>query len=286
MLIRVRTVLLLVLAAVAAADALFATVASPTDGASASRVGDPLALVPTPLVARYGTDAVYAQRAVTRDLGGKTPATPDAALNGPQYTYVDVKGWKSPAMASGLSFAVPGAGQLYAGSSRGYAFLGVEAVAVAAFLKYRVDTRDKRDQYFNYVGDPNQSGSRFSFDRLAATVSPEELARLKSIYAKDPREFYDIVTTTDTYSSGWDDPTVGGAEARTTADSYRDDVNSLSNRSRLGLFVALTNHVVSTIDALHLARLNNVALTQNLSLRIRMRPGSRQSYGLTLTQKF
>jgi len=120
--IRVRTVLLLVLAAVAAAcpcaraaDALFATVASPADGASASRVGDPLALVPTPLVARYGTDAVFAQRAVTRDLGGKTPATPDAALNGPQYTYVDVKGWKSPAVASGLSFAVPGAGQLYAG---------------------------------------------------------------------------------------------------------------------------------------------------------------------------
>jgi len=272
---------------VRAADARFAVSATPTDGGTPARVADPLRLVPASVAARYGADAVYAQRAITHDLG-KTPATPEpGAPIGPQYTYVDVKGWKSPVTASGMSLALPGAGQLYAGSRTGYVFLGVEAVAVAAFLKYRGDSQTKRDQYFGYVGDPNQSGSRFSFDRLAATVSPDELARLKAIYAKDPREFYDIVTTTDSYASGWDDPTVGGSEARSTADGFRDDVNSLSQRSRLGLFVALTNHVVSTIDALHLARLNNLNLTQNLSLRFKLRPGGpRQSYGLTLTQKF
>jgi len=270
-----------------AADALFAVAVAPGDGGSAAHGADPLGLVPVSVGSRYGADAVYAQRSITRDLG-KTPATPEpGAPIGPQYTYVDVKGWKSPVTASGMSLALPGAGQLYAGSRTGYVFLGVEAVAVAAFLKYRGDSQTKRDQYFNYVGDPNQSGSRFSFDRLAATVSPDELARLKAIYAKDPREFYDIVTTTDSYESGWDDATASGSDARSTADGYRDDVNSLAQRSRLGLFVALTNHVVSTIDALRLARLNNVALTQNLSLRFKIRPGGpRQSYGVTLTQKF
>jgi hypothetical protein len=271
---------------VEAADALFAVSATPTDAGAPTPASDPLRLVPASVGARYGADAVYAQRAITHDLGN-TPAAPEpGAPIGPQYTYVDVKGWKSPVTASGLSLALPGSGQLYAGSRTGYVFLGVEAVAVAAFLKYRGDSQNKRDQYFGYVGDPNQSGSRFSFDRLATTVSPDELARLKAIYAKDPREFYDIVTTNANYATGWDDPTVGGSEARATADGYRDDVNSLSQRSRLGLFVALTNHVASTIDALHLARLNNFALTQNLSLRFRMRPGARQSYGLTLTQKF
>lgn len=263
-----------------AADALFA---SPPPDAQAA---DPLALVPTLAVPNFGPDVVLAERAITRDLG-KTPAGaqgPEAG--GTQYTYVDVKGWKSPGAASALSFAVPGAGQIYSGAKTGYVFLGVEAIAVAAYVKYRGDSNGKRDQYFSYVGDPNSSGSRFSFDRLAATVSPDELARLKAIYAKDPHEFYDIVTTNDSYASGWDDPSVGGAEARTTADGFRSDVNSLLRKSRVGLFVALTNHVVSTLDALRVARLNNVALTQNLSMKIKLHPGAHQNYGLVLTQRF
>ncbi len=247
---------------------------------------DRLALVPTLAVPRLGADVALAERAITRDLG-KTPADaqgPGAA--GSQYQYVEVKGWKSPGAASALSFAVPGTGQLYSGAKTGYVFLGVEAVAVAAYVKYHGDSNGKRDQYFSYVGDPNSSSSRFSFDRLAATVSPDELARLKAIYAKDPHEFYDIVTTNDSYASGWDDPTVGGAGARSTADGFRSDVNSLLHKSRVGLIVALTNHVVSTIDALRIAHLNNVALTQNLSMKIKVHPGAHQNYGLVLTERF
>jgi hypothetical protein len=263
---------------------LLAQAPAPLASADLRTAADPLALVPALALPDYGPDAVLAQRAIPHDLGKAAPKGPEAA--GPQYTYVDVKGWKSPAAASGLSLAVPGAGQLYAGSKSGYVFLGVEAVAVAAFVKYRADRNDKRDQYFAYVGDPTQSSSRFSFDRLAASVSPDELARLKAIYAQDPREFYDIVTTSSSYTGGWDDPQVGGPDARATADDYRMNVNSLSRKSRFGLFVALTNHVVSTIDALRIARLNNVALTQNLSMKVKLHPGPHQSYALTFTQKF
>jgi len=259
-----------------AADALFAA-APPGPYAN-----DPLALVPALALPHFGADVVLAERAISRGVGkaADAPKGPDTA--GPQYTYVEVKGWKSPGVASGMSLAVPGAGQLYSGAKSGYVFLGVEAIAVAAYVRYRGESRDRRDQYFGYVGDPTQSSSRFSFDRLAGTVSPDELDRLKAIYAKDPHEFYDIVTTTSSYSAGWDDP----ATERATSDGFRGNVNSLDRKSRLGLFIALTNHVVSTIDALRVARLNNVALTQNLSMKIKLRPGAHQSYGVTLTQKF
>jgi len=262
-----------------ASDTLFAD-------APATHAHDPLSLVPSLAVPHFGPETVLAERAITRELGKHTDGAQGPDATDARYTYVDVKGWKSPGAASGMSLVLPGSGQLYAGDKSGYVFLGVEAVAVAAYVKYRGDSRDQRDKYFGFIGDPTQSNSRFSFDRLAATVSPDELERLKTIYARDPHEFYDIVTTTDSYAAGWDDQSASGSHDRATADSYRGDVNSLTRKSRIGLFVALTNHVVSTIDALRVARLNNVALTQNLSMKIKLHPGAHQSYGVTLTQKF
>jgi hypothetical protein len=66
-----------------------------------------------------------------------------------------------------------------------------------------------------------------------------------------------------------------------------DEVNNLDRKSNFGLATLIANHLVATVDALHLARINNIALKQNLTLKIKARPlGHRQSYGFTLTQKF
>jgi hypothetical protein len=230
-----------------------------------------------------GPELRLAQRSITRDLGKRTDEV------GPEYAYVDVAGWKSPGQASLMSLAVPGTGQIYAGStSRGVVFLGVEAVAAFAYIKYNNDSHGKQDQYFTYVGDPNDPNSRFSFARLDGSVPPEELARLEEIYQKDPREFYDMVSTVDTYSAGWGDPDpdISGSGARSTAQDYIDEVESLGRKSNVGLYTMIANHLVSAVDALHLTRMNNFALRENLSLRIKVRPGPHQSYGMTLTQKF
>ncbi|MEP7027831.1 MAG: hypothetical protein ABI960_04475 [Candidatus Eisenbacteria bacterium] len=246
--------------------------------------GRTLAVMPLLQADSETPELVLAQRSITRDLGKRT----DEVGPEPEFAYVDVPGWKSPGTASLLSMALPGAGQLYAGSKSGFVFLGVEAVAVLAYVKYRGDSHEKRDQYFGYVGDPNQPGSRFSFERLAGTVSTEELERLRKIYEKDPREFYDEVSTNDVYAGGWTDPNpdIGADGARSTAQAYLDEVESLGRKSRVGLFAAIANHVAGTVDALHLARMNNLALRENLSLKVKVRPGAHQSYGLTLTQKF
>ena len=63
--------------------------------------------------------------------------------------------------------------------------------------------------------------------------------------------------------------------------------HSYGNKSNFGLFTLIANHLVSAIDALNIARLNNIALKENLSMRVKIDPGSkREAYGIAFTQKF
>lgn len=230
----------------------------------------------TPLV---GGDAapelLLAQRAIERDLRG--PGTTE-----PAYAMVDVPGWKSEAGAAAMSLALPGTGQLYAGSKRGYLYLGVEAVALLSYATFQAKRDDKRDEYYAFVGDPNDAASRFSFDRLAGQVSPEELARLRTIYEKDRAEFYQSVTLEAQYAAGWQDP-----DERYDAQAIADDADRNDNKSRLGFYTLIANHLVSAFDALNLARFNNIALRDNMTLKLKLRPGTRHgSYAFTVTQKF
>lgn len=227
-------------------------------------------------------ELLLAQRSIERDFGKTTNEIGPEA----EYAYVDIPGWKDPGKASLMSAVVPGTGQLYAGSKRGYIFLGVEAVAMMAYFKYRSDSHESRDTYYSYVGDPNDPASRFAFSRLHGSIPAEEVARLEEIYAKDPREFYDEVTTNDQLAAGWGD---SGTETgqRSQAATYMDEVNNLDRKSNFGLATLIANHLVSTVDALRLARINNIALRDNMTLKIKARPmGHSPSYGLTLTTKF
>ena len=94
------------------------------------------------------------------------------------------------------------------------------------------------------------------------------------------------MTTNDTYAAGWSDDGTNTGQ-RSQAATYMDEVNNLDRKSNVGLATLFANHLVATVDALHLARINNLALTDKLTLRIKARPyGRNQSYGMTLTQKF
>ena len=246
-----------------------------------------LELVPALVAGEGEPSLLLAQRAIQHDEPAP-PAVAPGAVGKPGYTYVDVKGWRSPGRAAALSFVVPGTGQLYSGSSRGYLLLGFEAVALFSYAKFRSDRNDKRAEYFTYVGDPNDAGSRFSFDRLSSSVDAGEVARLRAIYANDPREFYDLVASDNRYAGGWvANPADGNpVTTRNNALDFADEVDRLGRKSRLGLFVAMANHLVAAADALHLARLNNIALQDNLSLKLRLKPGARGSYTATLVRKF
>ncbi len=234
-----------------------------------------LNLVPALVTGDTNPQLLLAQRAIQRDLHG-TPE-PEAP-----YALVDVPGWKSVGGAAAMSLALPGTGQLYTGSKRGYLYLGVEAVALLSYATFHAKSTMKRDEYYAYVGDPNQLESRFSFDRLGNDIAPEELSRLRTIYERNPAEFYQAVTLQAQYAGGWTDP-----DDRYDAQSISEAADTQRSRSRVGLYTAIANHLVSAVDALNLARFNNFALRENMTLKLRLRPGLRHgSYAFTLTQKF
>lgn len=217
---------------------------------------------------------LLAQRAIERDLDG-TPAdqTP--------YTTVDIPGWKSVGGAAAMSLVVPGTGQLYAGSKRGYLYLGIEAAALIGYATFNSKSDDTRAEFYSYVGDPNDAASRFSFDRLGASVSSEEVARLRTIYEKDKAEFYDTVTKVDTYANGW-----AQTDMRVSAVDLSDEMDSQGHKSDIAFYTLIANHIVSAVDALNIARLTNHQLREDLTLKLKLKPGAHGSYAFTLTQKF
>ena len=234
-----------------------------------------LDLVPVLVTGETKPELELAQRAIQRDLGGSPAAEAP-------YVLVDVPGWKSEGGAAAMSLALPGTGQLYAGSKRGYLFLGVEAVALLSYATFQAKSETRRDEYHAYVGDPNQGESRFSFDRLGNDVSSEELNRLRTIYERNPAEFYQAVTLQAQYAGGWSDP-----DERFDAQAISEDADTQRSRSRFGLYTAIANHLVSAVDALNLARFNNFALRENMTLKLKLRPSLKHgSYAFTLTQKF
>jgi hypothetical protein len=235
-----------------------------------------LALVPALVTGESHPELVYAQRAIDRGMNGP-PVTPAEPMS-----EVDIEGWKSVGRAGASSLLIPGTGQLYVGQSRGYVFLGVEALALVGYATFKSKGNDQRDEYYSYVGDPNQPDSRFSFERYAASADPAEVDRLRTIYEKDKSEFYDQVTINAKYSTGWSDP-----DDRYDARAVAEDAEKSMKRANNSLYILIANHLVSAVDALNLARFNNIALRENLSLKLKLRPGLRHSsYGLALTQRF
>ena len=234
----------------------------------------PLERVPVLVGGDKTPELLLAQRAIQRDFGPDTPPEP--------YAVVDIPGWKSVGGAAAMSFVLPGTGQLYTGNKRGYLFLGVEAVALLGYATFQSQSDKKTDEYHEYVGDPNDPESRFSFDRLAGQVPAEEMSRLRTIYERDPDEFYQAVTLQGQYAAGWSNP-----DERYDAQVVAEDADKQRGRSRASSYVLIANHLVSAFDALNLARFNNIALRENMTLKLKLKPSLRHgSYAFTLTQKF
>jgi hypothetical protein len=228
---------------------------------------------------------LLAQRAIA--LPPEVDVTPEKPDDSTVYKYVEVEGWRPPALAGLMSAAVPGTGQLYSGSKSGYIFLGVEAVALASYLHFSNKEDDARDDAQQYAGDPYSTSSRWSFDELsAAGVTNEEVERLQRIYASDRIEFYNRIASESRYLAGW-----RGIGQEETAEregylSLDDDREGAARAARASLFAVITNHVVSTVHAIREARLNNFRLTEDLSLKVDGRTGSKSKVGATLTLKF
>lgn len=230
---------------------------------------------------------------------------------------------KSPTKAFLLSALLPGMGELYAGSNRGYIFLGIEAASWITFASYRMSANDKEDELYAYA-DGNFAIAAFEDGCVGQPGQPcqEALDSINNFYENDKGEYYEIISKNPIYKPGWGvdvqsdgsftyencpidlncppDPTQPGQEAAyrawvadqaaaqdfdySTYNGLRDDRNSLDSTARSATMVVLVNHLVSAFDALMVARSFNADLPQGVSMDLKIK-GSFSNPGAKLVFK-
>jgi hypothetical protein len=198
---------------------------------------------------------LLAQRAIDREWGLSEDSV---------YAEVDIPGWKSDALAMGLSAAVPGSGQWYVGSPRWWWFAGAEILGWTVFGVNQARAGEFRDNASGYAGNPADPASNWSFERFAQATGMDP-AEVKRLYEGDREAFYDLIGSDDRALAGWKSDPVN---TRTYFADQRDLSEDRLKVSHWASSLLWINHMISAWDALRAARFHNASLPQGAILRI------------------
>jgi len=164
------------------------------------------------------------------------------------------EGLKSVTKAAFLSFLLPGAGEIYAGSqTRGKIFLSVEASFWAGFFGFRTYGSWLKRDYRNYAASRagvNLAGKPDDFfDDLAFYDNRDEYNQFARLYHRDDVAPY---PENDFWNWEWDSPY--------SKSYYRDLKNRSKSAYRKALYMmglSLVNRIVSVVDAMKAVRSYN-----------------------------
>jgi hypothetical protein len=157
------------------------------------------------------------------------------------------EGMKSTAKAALLSLILPGAGEIYGGSStKGKIFILSEASVWAGFFAFRTYGSWLEDDYRVYAASRAkanlQGKSDGFFDQLAFYDSRDQYNQFALLYYRGERQPY---PEDDFWYWAWD--------SRESRAHYRDLKNRSKDASRRALYMAglsLVNRIVSVVDAM------------------------------------
>lgn len=207
--------------------------------------------------------ATIGARAQTESVGAALPESDSAYLPSAERL--------SPGRAFLSSAIVPGTGQLYGGSSRGYAYLAGEALLAVGYVLSRSDAKDIEQEYideiragvtFDGVGSFdswNQEDFEHAtdYDNWLNTYTDDNgqpLDRVGKFYWKDIVDF----RTQDPRDPAQGD--IPDSPSRLVSKALRTESNDAFKRTRGILGVIIFNHLVSAIDARISARSHNTKL--------------------------
>ncbi len=183
----------------------------------------------------------------------------------------------NPGLAFLMSAVLPGSSQLYMGSKRGYAYLGVEAAGWFARTHY-LDAGDKRRTEYEAFARRHWSLKRYrdSFDDDRCLYTAANDSVLVHYWENDRQQYYESIGKYDRYRCGWDDFAETHDPADNRADSpnrsrYRDmrrQGNDLLDNARLSLGFLFLNRVVSGVDAFRIARARSSGFATYSGLRL------------------
>jgi hypothetical protein len=221
-------------------------------GARAGELGAAPALI------SQRTPRISAARRHAQILSQRADPAPDVLL-----LEEDTPPVRKPGVAFLLSALVPGAGQLYNGNKRGYAFLGLEAMSWFARLSY-LDAGDRKQDDYESFANRHWSYPRFrdtaGQDGCLWTADADSLIR--AYQESDPKQYYEEIANADSYRCGWDDfsesydPSDPNAFSPRRVDyrKQREKANQLKDRANLAVAGLVLNRIVSAVDAFRVAR--------------------------------
>ena len=232
---------------------------APTYGAPLPRAAFTLTseLAPTVLHGAKDVPELWlAQRSIDRDWGPSDDST---------YRVVDIPGYKSEGWAMMMSAAVPGTGQLYVGESSGWLFLLAEAAGWAGHYLVRDRGESLSRDAANYVGDPTDSSSTWSFARYTEATGTSA-TQMEVLWVQDRDAFYQALASDTRFNAGFKGP-----DRDATAVTYQGIRESSQDRFRQAHYLdvaLLINHFVAAFDAVRAARNHNMPLQRNIDLKL------------------
>lgn len=150
-------------------------------------------------------------------------------------------GLKKPGLGILMSAAIPGTGEMYAGSwIKGGIMLGIEAALWMGYVKYWDEGNDLTEEYEAYA---NEHWSEERWDRQEGTHT---LPDTKT------QQYYEMIGKYHQFKTGWDDYDPDGPDMTTNRTLYmdmRENSNIAFRKAFYFSMVSLANHVFSALDA-------------------------------------
>jgi hypothetical protein len=156
---------------------------------------------------------------------------------------------KIPAIGILLSGAVPGTGEIYAGSKiKGAVFLGFEILLWWKYIDFRKKGFDIEEKY-EVFADANWNEQKW---RDWMQLHPEFSDTTHTLPATKTQQYYEMIGKYDQFKAGWDDYHEGGPDVTEHRDKYmtmRLNSNNEFAKASTCAMLTLANHVVSALDA-------------------------------------
>ncbi|MEJ2627128.1 MAG: hypothetical protein P8078_01010 [bacterium] len=156
---------------------------------------------------------------------------------------------KIPAIGILLSGAVPGTGEIYAGSAiKGAVFLGFEIFLWWRYADFRKKGFDIEEKYEAFA-DANWDKEEW---RDWMQQHPEFGDTTHTLPATKPQQYYEMIGKYDQFKAGWDDYYEGGPDVTEHRDRYmtmRLNSNNEFAKASTCAMLTLANHVFSALDA-------------------------------------
>jgi hypothetical protein len=180
-----------------------------------------------------------------------------------------VPGIRKPGLGIMMSVAIPGAGQMYAGSwIKGAILLGLEVALWISHGQYIREGQDLEDSYHNYAD------THWSEERWRDSIQPDDPAT-HSLPPIKTQQYYEMIGKYHQFKRGWDDYDEiydpGLSPRRDYYEGLRYKSNIEFKNASYCAMVVLANHILSAFDAAFTIRSVNRKIEAKIGMDLKMK---------------